>query len=59
MMAAVASGIYETTFEAQQKMGGGVESKYIPIPENSVKYEVLYKRYLKLADHMETDLTIH
>lgn len=56
MMAAVASGVYETTPEAQQKMGGGVETEYFPIPGNVKKYEVLYKRYLKLADYMESDL---
>lgn len=59
MMAAVASGIYETTAEAQQKMGGGVETEYLPIPDNVKKYEILYKKYLRLADYMETDLTVH
>jgi L-ribulokinase len=57
MMAAVASGIYETTSEAQQRMGGGVETEYLPIPGNVKKYETLYNRYLKLAGYMESDLS--
>ena len=59
MMAAVASGIYETTAEAQQKMGVGVETEYLPIPDNVKKYEILYKKYLRLGDYMETDLTVY
>jgi len=52
MMAAVASGVYKTTSEAQQKMGGGVETEYLPIPENVKKYESgLIARY-KLAGQL-------
>jgi L-ribulokinase len=57
MMAAVAAGIYTETSEAQEKMGGGVETEYHPIPENVKKYEALYQRYMKLADYMEADLS--
>jgi L-ribulokinase len=53
MMAAVAAGIYKTTYEAQSKMGNGVEAEYHPIPENVIKYDKLYKQYHKLGNFIE------
>jgi len=53
MAAAVAAGVYATTAEAQQKMGGGIETEYHPIPENVEKYKVLYDRYKKLGRFVE------
>jgi len=53
MMAAVAAGIYKTTYEAQTKMGSGVEAEYHPIPGNVLKYEKLFKQYLKLGNFIE------
>jgi L-ribulokinase len=53
MAAAVAAGIYATTAEAQQKMGGGIETEYHPIPENVEKYKVLYEQYRKLGKFTE------
>ena len=57
MAAAVASGIYKTTAEAQEKMGSGFETEYFPIPENAAKYQTLYEKYLKLGGFIERELT--
>jgi L-ribulokinase len=54
MAAAVAAGIYSTTAEAQQKMGGGIETEYHPIQENVEKYKVLYEKYRKLGKFTES-----
>ena len=53
MAAAVASGIYPNTHEAQARMGGGIESEYLPIPENAEKYQTLYEAYKKLGRFIE------
>lgn len=53
MAAAVAAGIYATAGEAQQKMGGGIETEYHPIPENVEKYKALYEQYRKLGNFFE------
>ena len=53
MAAAVAAGVYETTAEAQKKMGGGIETEYHPIPENVEKYKALYNQYRKLGGLVE------
>ncbi len=53
MAAAVASGVYATTSEAQKNMGGGIETEYHPIAANVEKYEVLYQKYKKLGHFVE------
>lgn len=53
MAAAVAAGVYTTTAEAQQKMGNGIESEYLPIPENVTRYKALYEKYRKLGNLIE------
>ncbi len=53
MAAAVVAGIYTTTAEAQQKMGGGIETEYHPIPANVEKYKILYEQYRKLGNFTE------
>lgn len=53
MAASVAAGIYPTTAEAQEKMGGGIETEYHPMPENVVKYANLYEQYVKLGRFVE------
>ncbi len=53
MAAAVASGVYKSTSEAQKKMGGGFETEYHPIPENVEKYNVLYEKYKKFGKFIE------
>ncbi len=56
MAAAVASGIYATTLEAQEKMGSGCEMEYHPIPENARKYQILYDKYIRLGSFIEKEL---
>lgn len=53
MAAAVAAGIYASTDEAQTAMGGGIETEYLPIPENAAKYQTLYEAYQKLGRFVE------
>jgi len=53
MAAAVVAGFYANMAEAQKKMGGGFETTYSPIPENAVKYQALYAKYLKLGELIE------
>ncbi len=53
MAAAVVAGVYPHISEAQKKMGGGFETTYSPIPENAVKYQALYAKYLKLGELIE------
>ncbi|MFV0267403.1 MAG: ribulokinase [Draconibacterium sp.] len=57
MAAAVVAGVYASTAEAQQKMGGGIETEYHPIPENVEKYKVLYEKYRKFGKFIEFDFT--
>ena len=57
MAAAVAAGVYATTKEAQQKMGGGFETEYHPIAKNVEKYQGLYEDYLALGGFIEERLT--
>ncbi len=54
MAAAVVAGIYENTGQAQEKMGGGFELEYHPIPENVKKYKLLYQQYKKFGELVET-----
>ncbi len=42
--------------EAQQKMGGGIETEYHPIPENVEKYKALYEKYQKFGNFVEFGL---
>ncbi|WP_320167969.1 ribulokinase [Mangrovibacterium marinum] len=57
MAAAVVAGVYATTHEAQEKMGGGFETEYQPIPENAAKYQAIYEKYSKLGQFIEENLT--
>jgi L-ribulokinase len=57
MAAAVVAGVYATTNEAQEKMGGGFETEYHPIPENAAKYQLIYEKYMKLGKFIEENLT--
>jgi len=56
MAAAVAAGVYKNLGEAQDKMGGGFEKVYNPIPENVEKYKELYETYRKFGKLVEFDL---
>lgn len=55
MAAAVAAGVYSTIDEAQKNMGGGIESEYLPIPENVEKYKELYEKYKNFGKFIEFD----
>ncbi len=55
MAAAVVAGVYSSIPEAQQKMGGGIETEYHPIPENVEKYKALYAKYQKFGKFVEFD----
>lgn len=55
MAAAVVAGVYSSTAEAQKKMGGGIETEYLPIPENVEKYKVLYEQYKTFGKFIEFD----
>lgn len=59
MAAAVASGIYPNTDEAQARMGGGIETEYLPIAENAAKYQTLYEAYKKLGRFIEKSLVLN
>lgn len=57
MAAAVASGVHQNIEQAQEKMGGGFEIEYHPIPENVKKYQNLYQDYMafgKLVEGLST-----
>jgi L-ribulokinase len=56
MAAAVAGGIYPTLFEAQEKMGSGIETEYHPVAENVEKYRALYEKYKTFGKLIEFDL---
>ena len=53
MAAAVVGGVYDSIAEAQQAMGGGFETEYIPNPVNSQKYNMLYQQYTVYGDLVE------
>lgn len=53
MFASVVGGIYSNIGEAQEKMGSGYESEYIPIAENVEVYKQLYNKYLELGRFVE------
>jgi L-ribulokinase len=55
MNAAVASGIHKTIKEAQDAMGSGYETEYIPIPSRVNIYKELYKKYISLGNYLENN----
>jgi L-ribulokinase len=55
MAAAVVGGIYPTLSAAQQAMGGGFESEYLPIPANVLKYRALYEKYSRFGKFIEEE----
>ncbi|MCD8185344.1 MAG: ribulokinase [Rikenellaceae bacterium] len=56
MFAAVAAGVYPHVEVTQQAMGKGFEQEYVPNPKNAVKYDEIYRKYLKLGQFVETAL---
>ena len=53
MAAAVVGGLYATIADAQQAMGGGFETEYVPNPVNAQKYRLLYEQYSRLGELVE------
>ena len=50
MFAAVAAGVYPDISEATKRMGSDIEAEYQPDEKRAPIYEVLYKKYLELAN---------
>ena len=50
MFAAVASGVYTDINEAIRYMGSDIETEYRPDEQRTFIYEILYRKYLKLAE---------
>jgi len=57
MAAATVAGIYPNIEAAQDAMGNGFETEYVPVPESARKYEQLYRTYSKLGEFIEKELT--
>jgi len=55
MAAAVVGGLYATIADAQQAMGGGFETEYVPNPVNAQKYRLLYEQYSRLGELVERE----
>jgi L-ribulokinase len=53
MAAAVVAGLYPTLPSAQQAMGSGYETTYLPNPQQVAVYKKLYQKYLLLAQLLE------
>ena len=54
MFAATASGVYERVEDAIDAMNSGFSKEYIPDPERTEIYSMLYKKYLDLGSFTET-----
>jgi len=54
MAAAVVAGVHKSIPEAQEAMGGGFETEYLPNPEMVKKYAPLYEKYKKLGAFIES-----
>jgi L-ribulokinase len=55
MFAAVAAGIHKSVEKAQDAMGSGFESEYVPNKANSAKYAKLYAKYSSLGGFVEKE----
>ena len=56
MAASVVAGIYPDTASAQKAMGGGFEKEYLPDPVRASKYNILFKKYMKLGKLIENEM---
>lgn len=50
MFAAVVAGVYTDISEATKQMGSDIEAEYQPDGTHALAYEVLYKKYIKMAE---------
>jgi L-ribulokinase len=55
MAAAVVGGLFATVADAQHAMGSGIETEYVPIPENAQKYQDLYDQYSRFGTLVENE----
>lgn len=53
MAASVVGGVYNRVEDAQEAMGNGFETEYIPNHDNAEKYKILYEKYTKLGGFIE------
>jgi L-ribulokinase len=53
MAAAVVAGIHKDIPAAQEAMGSGFETEYLPDPVRAAKYESLYRKYKELGNFAE------
>jgi L-ribulokinase len=53
MFGAVASGLYSTLPEAQERMGSGFSRTFSPDPGRVRAYDELYRKYLRLGQSLE------
>lgn len=56
MFGAVAAGVYDNIFTAQERMGSGFSDVFEPQPENAAKYDELYQKYLSVGKLLEEEL---
>ena len=56
MAAATAAGVYPDLETAQRAMGSGFETTYEPDPDRVEEYRVLYERYSRLGEFVESQL---
>lgn len=55
MFAAVAAGIYSNISDAMKNMSSDIEAEYKPNEKHSLIYEVLYRKYIELAEFSESN----
>jgi L-ribulokinase len=55
MAAAVVAGVHKTIAGAQAAMGGGFETEYHPDPAKAAIYRLLYERYQRFGQFIETE----
>ncbi|HLN55592.1 MAG TPA: ribulokinase [Bacteroidales bacterium] len=55
MAASVMAGVHKDFAAAQKAMGGGFEKEYKPDPARAAKYDVLYRKYMKLGKLIENN----
>lgn len=55
MAAAVVGGIHATIADAQQAMGNGFETEFVPIPANVQRYRQLYDKYSRFGIIVENE----
>ncbi len=56
MAATVVGGFHPTIEYAQEVMGNGFETEYLPIPENTEKYKALYEQYTHYGSVIENEI---